>query len=929
METNTFLKGVLSDEGYYCVFAFRTNDDRRVQKFYDSIDALIQAAEDFDSQGYDTYFALSTFNEHNSRKVINVKYLKSFFLDLDCGPSKDFTNQREAIDELRSFCGRLSLPKPLMVSSGRGIHAYWPLTEHVCLDDWLPVAEALKKQCAKHGLAADPAVTADAARILRVPSTHNYKDDPPSEVVCLEKGKLTPVNFDVFSEKLGGGIIIPPTKIEPDTTDYGKESVFKDILLKTRSGKGCKQLHHIVTNQHEVTEPLWRAGLSIAKFCIDGEKAAHIISRDHTEYSEEETSNKFDLIKGPYLCTSFDEHNAGVCTECPHWGKIKSPIVLGQRTREATGEDNVVQAPAIDLPDNPTNTYVIPTYPNPYFRGAHGGVYARSRTAEGDLDEKLIYHNDIYVVRRLRDVEVGEAIVMRLHLPKDGVREFTVPLTAVTSREEFRKQMSMQGVAVTRMDDLMQYTTTWVNEMQANSIADEAHRQFGWTSEECKAFVLGNQEIHADRTELNPPSTPTAGLFPSFEPKGSLEEWKKTVNFYNKEGFELHQYVLGTGFGSVLMQLSPINCAGLHLHGGTGVGKTTAMYAGASIWGNPDDLVLHERDTHNTRMNRGEVYHNLPLYMDELTNANGKELSNLAYQLTGGRQRGRMASGSNTERHRGESWRLLAVTTGNASFIEQVSTLKAMPKAEAQRIMECRVKRIQFDTKEETDKFSNALMSNYGHAGVPFVKYVMKNLDGVRALLTKIQSRVDGAAKLTAENRFWSVGVATTITGLMIAKRIGLIEYDVNSVFRWAVGQLNENKRGVDDMGASVEEILNNYINEHWGNVLWIKSTDDLRRQGDKESIIIPELLPRGKLVARYETDLKRAFLVPKPLKVWCGDQQINYSEFVNQLKSKLGAKKAKMRLSKGTHMNLPPTDVIIVDCSVDNENAAGSVEDV
>ena len=205
----------------------------------------------------------------------------------------------------------------------------------------------------------------------------------------------------------------------------------------------------------------------------------------------------------------------------------------------------------------------------------------------------------------------------------------------------------------------------------------------------------------------------------------------------------------------------------------------------------------------------------------------------------------------------------------------------------------------------------------------------MKNLDGVRALLTKIQSRIDGAAKLTAENRFWSVGVATTITGLMIAKRIGLIEYDVNSVFRWAVGQLNENKRGVDDMGASVEEILNNYINEHWGNVLWIKSTDDLRRQGDKESIIIPELLPRGKLVARYETDLKRAFLVPKPLKVWCGDQQINYSEFVNQLKSKLGAKKAKMRLSKGTHMNLPPTDVIIVDCSVDNENAAGSVEDV
>ena len=92
---------------------------------------------------------------------------------------------------------------------------------------------------------------------------------------------------------------------------------------------------------------------------------------------------------------------------------------------------------------------------------------------------------DLYVVRRLRDVEIGEAVVMRLHLPRDGVREFTLPLTAVTSREEFRKHMSMQGVAVTRMDELMAYTTTWVNELQSNSMADEAHRQLGRSNEEC------------------------------------------------------------------------------------------------------------------------------------------------------------------------------------------------------------------------------------------------------------------------------------------------------------------------------------------------------------------------------------------------------------------------------------------------------------
>ena len=33
--------------------------------------------------------------------------------------------------------------------------------------------------------------------------------------------------------------------------------------------------------------------------------------------------------------------------------------------------------------------------------------------------------------------------------------------------------------------------------------------------------------------------------------------------------------------------------------------------------------------------------------------------------------------------------------------------------------------------------------------------------------------------------------------------------------------------------------------------------------------------------------------------------------------KLKMDAKKSKMRLSKGTHLRLPPTDVIVVDCSV------------
>ena len=179
METKKFLESVLGDEGHYCIFAYRLSDERKVQKFYDNLDAAIHAAHNLDAEGYDAYFALGTFDQAGSRKAPNVKQLRSFFLDLDCGPTKDYATQSEALAALRSFCKELKLPRPTIVNSGRGIHVYWPLIAPVSREAWVPVAEQLKRLCTKHGMRNDPSVPADAARVLRVPDTHNHKPDTP------------------------------------------------------------------------------------------------------------------------------------------------------------------------------------------------------------------------------------------------------------------------------------------------------------------------------------------------------------------------------------------------------------------------------------------------------------------------------------------------------------------------------------------------------------------------------------------------------------------------------------------------------------------------------------------------------------------------------------------------------------------------------
>ena len=180
MNSLDFLRVLLSDSGIYCMFAAKGT--KTIQKFYDTIEDADRAGREFTAQGLNTYFALGTYNEAGNRKAINVREMKSLFLDLDCGPSKEYPTQKAAIDDLRVFCKKLSLPKPMMVNSGNGVHVYWPLTEAVSAEKWLVEAQRLKQACVDNGLFADPVVTANLAQILRVPGGFNHKSDPPLPV---------------------------------------------------------------------------------------------------------------------------------------------------------------------------------------------------------------------------------------------------------------------------------------------------------------------------------------------------------------------------------------------------------------------------------------------------------------------------------------------------------------------------------------------------------------------------------------------------------------------------------------------------------------------------------------------------------------------------------------------------------------------------
>ena len=137
-----FLQSVLPETGTYCIVGIK--DNRPKQTFYSDLDEAMERAQTLDSHGVDAYFALAAFNTE-SRKAQDARALKAFFADIDCGENKPYASHADAAQALRKFLTDTSLPDPIVVNSGGGLHIYWPLTQEVAPARWKPAAEALKE----------------------------------------------------------------------------------------------------------------------------------------------------------------------------------------------------------------------------------------------------------------------------------------------------------------------------------------------------------------------------------------------------------------------------------------------------------------------------------------------------------------------------------------------------------------------------------------------------------------------------------------------------------------------------------------------------------------------------------------------------------------------------------------------------------------
>ena len=85
-----------------------------------------------------------------SRSADFTTHFRSFWLDLDVGEDKaingdGYATQDIAIEKLWQFVNDLGLPDPMVVNSGRGVHAYWPLNADLDAASLVEVSKSIRR----------------------------------------------------------------------------------------------------------------------------------------------------------------------------------------------------------------------------------------------------------------------------------------------------------------------------------------------------------------------------------------------------------------------------------------------------------------------------------------------------------------------------------------------------------------------------------------------------------------------------------------------------------------------------------------------------------------------------------------------------------------------------------------------------------------
>ena len=887
MDTLAFLQKILPAEGLYIIG--RLIKGRFKHTVCDNLTEAATYAAQFDAQGVTTYHACAAFRERTVtvtkadgsvyqavRLQKNVRALKALWMDLDveAGNEKKFASQEAAVDGLVDFCTETSIPIPMIVSSGWGVHAYWPLGTEVGYDQWHLTSEALKRLAAKLALPIDPSRTADAASVLRPVGTTNRKvegDPRPVELVHeagpFDFAELTKV---IFAECAEAGVQKPEIRLRENVVEQINEAFAIQREFPPCSGRRvaerCQQVARMRDTRGNIAEPLWYATIQLLCNATEGDGLIHDWSAGHPAYSQPETDKKIEQVRrqslGPTLCSTFDARNPGGCENCPFKGKISSPAQLGTEVKLAA-------APVITITESEGKEVQItlPHPPEPFKRGEGGGIFVED---EGILHK--VYDYDLFPIELSYDEHLGfETVKLRHWLPQEGWRECSIQSSLLARPVDFEMKLRDNHIQPLIRNRMTLYVDSYIRRLRADTKLRRLFSGMGWKNNDTE-FVLGDRLYRKDGVVPAGRTANTSKIIDYFKPVGELATWRSMTSVFDHPGLEAHAFTLLIGFAAPLLKLDARKGFTVALLGPTGLGKSTMGRMLASIYGHPDETWVARDSTGNAQTEHIGMYQSIPAYVDEITTIKPKDLRDLVYKIATGK--GRETLRRDRTMRQSADWSTILVASTNDSLQAKLQLEKANAEAEAMRLFE-----FQFPDSEAFLSVAgdlHAVMNeHYGLAGSEYIRRLVIERETVKPRIRQVIEQTQQEFGMAGKERFWTQAIALALLGGELARAWGIIDFNPQVIRNWALAETRRMRGDLADSHMSATTILGNYLNEHIGERLVVSRINNAAAA---------HKMPVRGLSQRLELDAHELYFPRSHIKHWLSANHHNYTELKNDL---------------------------------------------
>lgn len=330
------------------------------------------------------------------------------------------------------------------------------------------------------------------------------------------------------------------------------------------------------------------------------------------------------------------------------------------------------------------------------------------------FESKCICRTPILLTRRLKSSETGDEKIEIAFL-RDGQWKYVSRKRSEIFQAKSIVSLADEGCTIT--SENAKYVVRFLQALEEENIdiieVVESTSSFGWQSR--NRFLPG----HADGLVLDiDPST--RGWASSYCMNGSLKGWVDMVAPLREN--DKFRFILAGSFAAPLLRILKQRIFFIYNWGSSKGGKTSAIKAALSAWGDPEGLMTSFNSTQVGLERAAAFFSDLPMGIDERQLAGQKQesLEKLVYMLASGQGKLRGAKTGGIQAM--NVWKTVILASGEEPILRETSQTGV-----GTRMIE--LIGAPFDSEEAARTVHLKASDNCGWAGPAFMSYVLEQGD--------------------------------------------------------------------------------------------------------------------------------------------------------------------------------------------------------